>query len=134
MHRKHLSGYLKAFNSVCHEHLLKKFYGNGISSEVCEKIEMFLMDRGKRVTFNIVKSARSPVTSGIPQGMYLDLFLVIFINDMSDGIQNCIQMSADDSKLYTSISNEEDGRALQNNKWSMKISHMSSRFSLMTKM
>ena len=65
---------------------------------------MFLIDRRQKVVVNTVKSDWSPVTSGIPQGSVLrPLLFSIFINDMPDGIQNWIQMFADDTKLYVSI-------------------------------
>ena len=66
------------------------------------------------VVVNTAKSAWSPVTSGIPQGSVLGpVLFVLFINDMPEENHNYIQMFAEDTKLYATISNEEDGRALQ---------------------
>ena len=54
---------------------------------------------------NTVKSDWSPVTSGIAQvSGFGPVPFVIFINDMPYGFQNYIQMFADDTKLYASIS------------------------------
>ena len=65
------------------------------------------------MTVNTVKSNWGQVSSEISQCSVLGPVHVIFINGMPDGIQNCIQMFADDTKLYTSILNEEDDRAIQ---------------------
>ena len=93
--------------------LLKKLYGYGIMGKVHEWIKMFLMDRRQQVAVNTVESDWSPVTSKIPQGSVVGpILFVIFINDIPPQIQKCIHMFADDIKMYASISNEEDGKAL----------------------
>ena len=49
------------------------------------------------------------VLSGIPQGSVLGpaLFLV-FINDLPDSIANFVKIFADDTKVYSTISNISD--------------------------
>ena len=54
------------------------------------------------------------ITSGVPQGSVLGptLFLM-FINDLEDGVQSTVLKFADDTKLYTEVTNEEGGEQLQ---------------------
>ena len=62
---------------------------------------------------------------GIPQGSVLGPTLfVIFINDMPAVARNCIELFADDAKLYSTIRSEDDVISLQNDinnlaEWSM---------------
>ena len=105
----------KAFDSVPHEHLLRKLEGYGITDKVLNWIRAFLKERRQQVIVNGVKSGWSNVLSGIPQGSVLGpVLFVVYIHDMPDGIVNFIQMFADDTKIYASVKNTEDSRSLQN--------------------
>ena len=75
-------------------------------------------------------------TSGIPQESVLQpVLFVIFINSIPEEIQNHIQMFADDTKLYTAVSNEEAGRVLQSDmkleewshKWQIHFKHLGAK-------
>ena len=71
----------------------------------------------------------SPVRSGVPQGSILGAVLfVIFINDLDEGVRNHILKFADDTKLFSQVSTNEDAEKLQkdlsilnewSNEWSM---------------
>ena len=61
-------------------------------------------------------SAIAAVLSGITQGSILaigPLLFVIFVNEMPDMVHTCIQMFADDAKLFTHIKDESDVARLQ---------------------
>ena len=63
-----------------------------------------------------IRSPSAPVNFGVPQGSTLGpLLFILFINDLSDSIQNCkYTMYADDVVIYTSAdSHQEASRLLQ---------------------
>ena len=93
---------MKAFDEVPHKRLLKK------------RVK-------KRVVLNGIKSAWSPLTSGIPQGSVLvpTLFLV-FINDLPEVVRAVIQMFSDDSKAFKEIASPSDANDLQTDLGSME--------------
>ena len=54
------------------------------------------------------------VTSGVPQGSVLGpLLFILYVNDITDGLQSTLEMFADDSKLYRIIQNPCDSEVLQ---------------------
>ena len=54
------------------------------------------------------------VTSGVPQGSVLGpLLFILYVNDITDGLQSTLEMFADDSKLYRIIQTPEDVNILQ---------------------
>ena len=55
-----------------------------------------------------MQSDEAEVLSGIPQGSILGpVVLTIFINDITDGIQSCYRIFADDTKIYDKTSNSQ---------------------------
>ena len=103
--------FCKAFDKVLHRRLLQKLYAYGIRGKVHSWVQEFLTDRKQRVIVNGSQSTWKNVTSGIPQGSVLGpvLFLV-FINDFPDIINVLIKLFADDAKLYSIVTSENDNR------------------------
>jgi len=59
-------------------------------------------------------SNQANVTGGVPQGLVLGpLLFILYVNDISDGIQSMLEMFADDSKLYRIIKTPHDVDILQ---------------------
>ena len=104
----------KAFDSVPHRRLLSKLQACGISGKLLQWIQAFLCDRRQRVVVEGHKSSWVSVTSGVPQGSVLGpLLFLLFVNDLPETISSCIQLFADDAKLYRPVSNPSDSRDLQ---------------------
>ena len=58
---------------------------------------------------NVEESSWEDVTSGIPQGSVLGpVLFVIFINDLPDVVKQSVQRFADDTKMWSKISNLQD--------------------------
>ena len=73
-----------------------------------------MFGRTQRVLVNGHPSASGKVTSGIPQGSVLGpLLFVIYINDLPDAVDSFAYLFADDTKLFSKITKEEDVISLQ---------------------
>ena len=94
--------------------LIDKVASMGVEGRVKGWIQQWLDGRKQRVVINGRYSDWTDVTSGVPQGSVLGpkLFLM-FINDLEDGVQSTVLKFADDTKLYTEVTNEEGGEQLQ---------------------
>ena len=74
---------------------------NGISVNLLNGITDFLYQRKQRVVLNEQHSSWSNVPAGIPQGSILGpLFFLIYINDLSDGLNSNTKLIADDTSLF----------------------------------
>ena len=118
--------FMKAFDKVPHERLLRKAEAYGIGGPLLGWIRSFLTGRKQRVRVGEDSSKWTQVTSGIPQGSVLgpNLF-VLYINDLPDSIQNnsTAIMFADDTKLFARTDTPKDKEKLQEDldcvcKWS----------------
>ena len=79
----------------------------GIGNPVANRIESWLSDRKQRVVINGKCSGWSEVSSGVPQGSVLGpILLVIFINDIENGICGNILKFADDTKLFCKVGSD----------------------------
>ena len=59
-------------------------------------------------------STWSTISSGIPQGSVLGpTFFVVFINDIPDSINSTVNIFADDTKLFRSVTSDEEHVVLQ---------------------
>jgi hypothetical protein len=104
----------KAFDTVPHKRLMHKLKGYGISGNLLHLIEDFLHDRKQRVLLNGAHSAWSTVTSGIPQGSVLGpILFTIYINDLTDVIENMVKLVADNTKVYAAVNNTDEIDSLQ---------------------
>ena len=104
----------KAFDNVPHHRLFTKLKGYGISGNILEWIKNFLSERKQKVVLNGSNSKWTDVTSGIPQRSVLGpILFTIYINDLSDVVQNVAKLFADDIKLYAAVNNTNDVIKLQ---------------------
>ena len=98
--------YSKAFDSVPHIRLISKLQAYGIRGYLLKWIKNFLIGRQQKVVLNGSSSKWIEVTSGVSQGSVLGLLLfILYVIDITDGVQSTIEMVADDSKLYRIIQN-----------------------------
>ena len=104
----------ETFDTVPHVRLLRKLEGYGVKGEILNWVKAFLENRQQFVKINNSSSKNLPVTSGVPQGSVLGPTLFIyFINDLPLVTNLTTKIFADDTKLFTSISDEEDHTKLQ---------------------
>ena len=94
----------KAFDKVSHEALLFKLKLNGISGNLLNFITDFLYQRKQRVVLNGQHSYWTNAQAGVPQGSILGhLFFLIYINDLSDGLNSNLKLFADDPSLFSVV-------------------------------
>jgi len=106
--------FLKAFDLVPHDLLLKKITASGVDSRVIVQIREFLIDRSQRVRVGRHYSEDVRVTSGVPQRSVLGpLLFLAYINDIRRNIESKIRLFADDCIIYRKIFNINDVEKLQ---------------------
>ena len=102
----------RAFDTVWHPDLLTKLSSYGIQGHFHSWLTDFLSCRSHRVTLNGVLSSPLPVQAGVPQGSVLGLVLfLVFINDLSDSLENPLYLFADESALCCTICHPSDRQA-----------------------
>ena len=87
-----------------HEGLLFKLKQNGISGSVLKLLSSYLNERKQRVLLNGHESDWGFGVSGVPQGSVLGpLLFLIYINDLEKGIKSKIIFFADDTYLFSIV-------------------------------
>ena len=95
-----LIDFRKAFDTVPHQHLLKKLYHYGIQGNIYNWISSWLTKRQQRVVIKGHNSFYVHVNSGVPQGTVLGpLMFLLYINDITTNISSNIRLFADDCVL-----------------------------------
>ena len=93
----------KAFDTVCHDILLKKLSHYGLRGSIYNWFKSYLQDRKQYVLINGSSSTIQHVRHGVPQGSVLGpLLFLIYLNDLP----NCLTFSnlrlfADDANSFT---------------------------------
>ena len=87
-----------------HEGVLFKLSQNGISGNLLKLLTDFLKNRKQRVTLNGETSFWTEVNAGVPQCSILGpLLLLIYINDLLDGLSSNVKLFADDNSLFSVV-------------------------------
>ena len=114
--------YRKAFDTVPHHRLLFKLSQLGISGKVMAWIRQFLSGRTMKVNVRGSYSQWAQVISGVPQGSVLGpLLFLLYVNDLPDWIKNIINMFADDTKIWSTITSQADSCLLQEDLNSLEL-------------
>ena len=96
----------KAFDNVWHKGLIHKLKQNGIGGPLLKLLTDFLKSRKQRAVLNGQHSSWSDVLAGVPQGSILGpLLFLIYINDLSDGLQCNPKLFPDDTSLFATVHN-----------------------------
>ena len=95
----------KAFDKVWHEGLIYKLEQNGISGHLLSLMSNYLTNRKQRVLLNGSVSGWGLIEAGVPQGSVLGpLLFLIYINDLEKGIKSEVKFFADDTSLFSIVS------------------------------
>ena len=99
----------RAYDTVWHPALFSKLPAYGIQSQLQSWITDFHPSRRRRVALNGTISSPLPVMAGIPQGSVLGpILFLIFINDLTDSLENPLYLFADYSTVCHDISHPSD--------------------------
>ena len=102
----------KAFDRVWHEALIFKLRSYGISDSLLRLFNSFLSERFQRVVLNGQASEWRKVLAGVPQGSILGpLLFLIFINDISANLECNVKIFADDTSLFSSVTDPNESSA-----------------------
>ena len=91
----------KAFDKVWHDCLIFKLQTYDIHGKLLKLLKSYLKDRHQRVLLNGQPSSWKKLLAGVPQGSVLGpLLLLIYINDLPDGLTSRCKIFADDTSLF----------------------------------
>ena len=92
------------FDKVWHEGLIFKLEQNEISGKLLRLVKDFLSNRKQRVVLNGQCSSWMDVQAGVPQGSILgSLLFLIYINDLPDNLVSNPMLFADDTSLFSTV-------------------------------
>ena len=95
----------KAFDKVWHDGIIFKLKAYGVEGKLLSLLKNYLENQEQRVVLNGQTSEWRKIMSGIPQGSVLGpLLFLIYINDLPDGINSLRKIFADDTSLFSTVS------------------------------
>ena len=95
-----------------YEGIIFKLRQYGISDQIINWVENYLLNRKQKVVLDGYTSALGSASSGVPQGSVLGPFLfLLIINDISCDITNNVRLFADDISLYIVVDQDIVGAA-----------------------
>ena len=99
----------KAFDTVLHQHLLKKLKYYGINGKLNYWLSTWLTKRSRsqRVVVDGYESKYARVISGVPQGTVLGpVMFLLYINNINNNISSPLRLFANDCIIYRIIKSE----------------------------
>ncbi|KAF7239024.1 Heparan-alpha-glucosaminide N-acetyltransferase [Varanus komodoensis] len=103
--------FTKAFDKVPHDILVKKLRTLGIAQITVRWITVWLTDQKQRVAISGESSGWQLVTSRVPQSSVLGL--ILFINDLEEGLTSLLTKFTDDTKVGTVATTEQQVPQIQ---------------------
>ena len=96
----------KAYDRICHKHLLYKLRKIGVRGSLLKWFESYLSGRSQRVVYGGESSDFLDIWGFVPQGSILSsLLFLIYLNDINDNIKSDISLFADDVALLNKFKN-----------------------------
>ena len=94
----------KAFDRVWYEGLIYKLRGCGVTGNLLQLLQNFLLNRQQRTVLNGQTSTWEYPFAGVPQRSILGpLFFLIYINDLTAYLKCSVKLFADDTSLFTIV-------------------------------
>ena len=94
----------KSYHMLVFFGIIFKFKCNGISGNLLNLFENYILNRFQRVVLNGNESSWTSLEAGVPQGSVLGpLLFLIYNNDLTDNISSDMRLFADDSSLFTCV-------------------------------
>ena len=116
LHRMLVVYIFNAFDEVWHEGLLSKLITYGLKGEILNLLRNYLHERNQRVVLNGQISSWDLIRSEVPQVLVLGpLLLLIYINDLPRNILSTCKIFADNTSLFSHVSNKCKSQSEMNN-------------------
>ena len=97
----------KAYDKVSHKGLIFKLKSYGVDGSLLKLMENYLTGRQQRVVLNGQTSSWKNMLAGVSQGSVLGpLLFLIFINDLTNGIESICKIFEDDTLLFSKVKDE----------------------------
>ena len=111
----------KPFDKVWHKGLLFKLRQLGIAGSLYDLLEHYLTARSQKVVINGISSSLKYLQTGVSQGSILGpLLILIYINDIINGVQCNVNLFADDTSIQKCLDNYEAVKVI--NDYLLKLS------------